>query len=173
MGCARVLRKKTMRSDKEKKLSGSQTSSPRWQQLSLFEPPSKLEISRLEARQGSAASTGQLKKLGVWLLNASEQCHKMRSRPRASDFLAQGFTKKSMTVAVNDIGRAIGEDHWAALYTDADVERAREFRQQGYTLRQISKMLDMPVRTVRGYLDGSRRNQSISGWKVVKRWRKS
>ena len=162
-----------MRSGKGQKNSGSQSCCPQWQQMSLFELPSKQEISRLEARQGSAASTGQLKKLGVWLPNASGQNHKPRSRPRASDFLVQGFTKKSMTVAVNDIGRAIGEDHWAARYTDKDVERAREFRHQGYTLRQISKMLDMPLRTVRGYLDGSRRNQSISGWKVVKRWRKS
>lgn len=73
-------------------------------------------------------------------------------------------------VAVNDNGRAIGEDHARAKYLDTDVEHALELRAEGYTLREISRMLDMPIRTIRGYLDGSRRSQSVAGWKMVKRW---
>lgn len=83
-----------------------------------------------------------------------------------------GFATVKMKVAVNDLGRAIGEDHAGAKYLDSDVDHARELRAQGYTLREISKMLDMPIRTIRGYLDGSRRSQSVADWKVVKRWRK-
>lgn len=79
----------------------------------------------------------------------------------------------SICIAVNDAGRAIGEDHVNAKYTDQDVERVRLFRAEGFTLREISQMMDMPVRTIRGYLDGSRRNQSVAGWKVVNRRRKS
>ncbi len=71
-------------------------------------------------------------------------------------------------VAVNDQGRRIGEDHPNAKYLDDDVERARAFRSEGYTLRAISHMLDMPIRTIRGYLDGSRRAQSIAGFRWVK-----
>lgn len=83
-----------------------------------------------------------------------------------------GFSAVKVKIAVNDVGRAIGEDHAGAKYLDSDVDHARELRAQGYTLREISKMLDMPIRTVRGYLDGSRRSQSVADWKVVKRWRK-
>ena len=61
-------------------------------------------------------------------------------------------------MAVNDNGRAIGEDHARAKYLDTDVEHALELR------------ADMPIRTIRGYLDGSRRSQSVAGWKMVKRW---
>ena len=76
-----------------------------------------------------------------------------------------------MTVAVNDNGRAIGEDHVNARYLNADVEHARQLRAQGYTYRQISQMLDMPIRTLRDYLSGRRRCQSVAGWKTfVRRW---
>lgn len=78
-----------------------------------------------------------------------------------------------MKVQVNDLGRAIGEDHAWAKYLDSDVEHARQLRAEGYTWYEISRMLDMPVRTVRSYVDGSRRAQSVAGWKVVKRWRKA
>lgn len=84
--------------------------------------------------------------------------------------LSLGYSTVKMKVAVNDNGRAIGEDHAGAKYLDLDVDHARELRAEGYTLRQISQMLDMPIRTIRGYLDGSRRSQSVAGWKMVKRW---
>lgn len=75
-------------------------------------------------------------------------------------------------IVVNDNGRAIGESHGNARYLDSDVENARQLRAEGYTYAQISQMMDMPVRTIRSYLDGSRRAQSVAGWKVVKRWKK-
>lgn len=83
-----------------------------------------------------------------------------------------GLTLCRMTVAVNDNGRAIGEDSVHAKYLDDDVECARRLRAQGYSLAELSRMLDMPIRTIRGYLDGTRRSQSVAGWKVVKRWQK-
>ena len=77
------------------------------------------------------------------------------------------------TVTVNDEGRAIGEDHVNARYLDEDVEHARELVASGqYTLREISQMLDMPIRTIRDYAKGTRRNQSVAGWKKIKRYKK-
>lgn len=76
-------------------------------------------------------------------------------------------------VTVNDEGRAIGEDHINAKYLDEDVEHARELVASGqYTLREISQMLDMPIRTIRDYAKGTRRNQSVAGWKKIKRFKK-
>lgn len=77
------------------------------------------------------------------------------------------------TVTVNDNGRPIGEDHRNARYLDDDVERARDLVASGqYTLREISQMLDMPIRTIRDYANGKRRNQSVAGWKKIRRYRK-
>lgn len=76
-------------------------------------------------------------------------------------------------VTVNDGGRAIGEDHVNAKYLDEDVEHARALVASGqYTLREISQMLDMPIRTIRDYAKGTRRNQSVAGWKKIRRYKK-
>lgn len=76
-------------------------------------------------------------------------------------------------VTVNDEGRTIGEDHVNAKYLDEDVEHARELVASGhYTLREISQMLDMPIRTIRDYAKGTRRNQSVAGWKKIRRYKK-
>lgn len=86
--------------------------------------------------------------------------------------MARGFERvclQRMTVAVNDNGRPIGQDHRNARYTDDDVARACDLRADGYTYQQISRMLDMPIRTLRGYLDGSSRNQSVAGFRVINR----
>lgn len=49
----------------------------------------------------------------------------------------------------------------------------RNLRDEGYKLADIAAMMDMPIRTVRGYLDGTRRSQSVAGWKKQKRWVKT
>lgn len=151
------------------KNSASQLCCQKMLQLSLFEPLTKLELSRLEAWHGRNASQKQLQKFGLCTPGSSAP---KRKHPRVSERKSLGFATVKMRVAVNDLGRAIGEDHAGAKYLDSDVDHARELRAEGYTLREISKMLDMPIRTVRGYLDGSRRSQSVADWKVVKRWRK-
>lgn len=75
--------------------------------------------------------------------------------------------KIRMMAAVNDAGRVIGEDYANARYLDSDVANVIELRRQGYTYREISRMMDMPIRTLRDYLSGRRRCQSVAGWKVV------
>lgn len=147
--------------------TGSQRFCQMTQQLSLFELPSEQELSRLEAWQGRSVSRSQLKKLGLYIPGSSASKKRHQS---VTERLSLGYSTVKMKVAVNDNGRAIGEDHARAKYLDTDVEHALELRAEGYTLREISRMLDMPIRTIRGYLDGSRRSQSVAGWKMVKRW---
>ena len=74
-----------------------------------------------------------------------------------------------MMAAVNDAGRVIGEDHVNARYLDSDVANVIELRRQGYTYREISRRMDMPIRTLRDSLSGRRRCQSVAGWKAVSR----
>lgn len=72
-------------------------------------------------------------------------------------------------VAVSDSGHAIGEDHPLARYTDAEVSAVFYLRDSGFSLRQIAEKMDMPLRTVRGYLNLSRRNSSIADFRIVRR----
>ena len=149
--------------------TGSQRFCQMTQQLSLFELPSEQELSRLEALQGRSASPKQLRKFGSYIPGSfvRKRHHKL-----VSDLKAAGFVKVRLRVAVNELGRAVGEDHANAKYLEQDVEAAKRLRAEGYTWARIAEMLDMPVRTVRSYVDGSRRSQSIADFKVVKRWQK-
>lgn len=102
-----------------------------------------------------------------WLGRRSSATRKKRRVTNAQ-------TPSEMTIiTVNDNGRAIGEDHVNAKYLDEDVEHARALVASGqYTLREISQMLDMPIRTIRDYAKGTRRNQSVAGWKKIRRYKK-
>lgn len=131
--------------------SESQDSSHQWRQLALFELPKTRRAS-----PGTTPSDGQR--------SSMPQSERSSSSIHAT-------SEHRMTVTVNDNGRAIGEDHVNARYLNSDVEHARQLRAQGYTYRQISLMLDMPIRTLRDYLSGRRRCQSVAGWKTfVRRW---
>ena len=125
-------------------------SSPVPQQMLLFEPTeTPMPFGRTTTSTGQRSSSTPLSK-------------SKRNTPPT-------FTT---IVTVNDKGRTIGEDHANARYLDSDVEKARELRKYGYTYQQISTILDMPIRTIRDYISGRRRCQSVAGWKRVKRRRR-
>lgn len=131
--------------------SESRASCRQWQQMLLFELP---EMPRRSG--GTTLCSGQR--------SLTLQSEKSKGNIRVT-------SEHKMTVTVNDAGRAIGEDHVNARYLNSDVEHARQLREQGYTYRQISLMLDMPIRTLRDYISGRRRCQSVAGWKTfVRRW---
>lgn len=78
-------------------------------------------------------------------------------------------TMQDVLVSIGDSGRPVGESAPNAKYTDAEIDMVFELRNQGYFYREISEMMDMPVRTIRTVLDGSRRNKHVVGWKKLKR----
>ena len=96
-----------------------------------------------------------------------EPCSSTTPLRRSSMSTRHSFVK--IKTDVNDDGHAIGEGHQNAKYTDQEVETARSLYAEGYTLREVSEMMDMPIRTLRGFLDGSRRSQSVAGWRTQKR----
>lgn len=71
----------------------------------------------------------------------------------------------SEVIAVNDYNRAIGEDHVLAKYTNAEVDAVIELREEGYSLAKIARMTEIPIRTIRGYLDGTHRCQQPTTWR--------
>lgn len=111
-------------------------------------------------------------------LQSRRECNrKIRSSELTSSQSQLGQSKRTTptsllvrkTITVGDAGRAIGEDHVNAKYLDEDVARVFCLRAQGLSYSEIGKIMDMPVRTLRDYLAGRRRNQSVAGWKVVVR----
>lgn len=53
-----------------------------------------------------------------------------------------------------------GELHWNARYTDGEVSMTIALRQCGYGYKRIAAICEMPVRTVRDYVNGLRRKHA-------------
>lgn len=75
-------------------------------------------------------------------------------------------TSRTVVVAVNELNRTIGEDHIRAKYTNEEVDAVLRLRDEGYSLANIARMTEIPIRTIRGYIDGSRRCQQPAAWRV-------
>lgn len=71
------------------------------------------------------------------------------------------------TVALNEFGKRIGESHSNAKYTDSEVHTVLGLHGEGYGYKRISKMMDMPIRTVRCIAKGARRCQTPVTYKEV------
>lgn len=54
-------------------------------------------------------------------------------------------------------GRAYGEAHHFAKYTNEDYRNVLRLHAQGYTYAQISAIMEMPRSTVYAYIKGTRR----------------
>lgn len=79
---------------------------------------------------------------------------------------SRNYSKTDTTfVGVSDTGRLVGEYNPRAKYTDEEVEAVIFLRQEGMPLKQIAKKMDMPLRTVRDYIKGTRRTANITDWK--------
>lgn len=72
------------------------------------------------------------------------------------------------TVAVNDLGLRIGEDHPNAKYTNHEIDLVLTLRDEGLSYSQIGNRMDMPKSTVRDICQGNRRCQTAKRWKTVK-----
>ncbi len=72
------------------------------------------------------------------------------------------------TVAVNEAGLRIGEDHHNAKYTNGEIEMVLSLRDEGKSYGQIAKLTEMPKSTVRDIIKGRRRCQYPASFKTIK-----
>lgn len=72
------------------------------------------------------------------------------------------------TVAVNDAGFRIGEDHQNARYTNGEIEMVLTLRDEGKSYGQIARLAEMPKSTVRDICTGRRRCQYPAAFKTVR-----
>lgn len=71
------------------------------------------------------------------------------------------------TVAVNDAGLRVGEDHPRARYTDGEIAMVHTLRDDGWSYRAIAEKLGMPKSTVRNICRGLQRCQAAVRVKTV------
>lgn len=68
-------------------------------------------------------------------------------------------------VAVNEMGRRIGESHPAARLTDHEVGLIFALAEEGMTTRAIAEKMETPAKTVWDILAGRRRGQAAAAWR--------
>lgn len=71
------------------------------------------------------------------------------------------------TVAINERGLRIGEDHQGAKLTNAEVELLLSLREQGWSYRQLAEAFEVSKSAVRWYCIGGRRCQLAVRFKTV------
>ncbi len=72
------------------------------------------------------------------------------------------------TVAVNERGLRIGEDHQNARYTNAEIEMVLTLRDEDKSYGEIARLVEMPKSTVRDICTGRRRCQYPADFKAVR-----
>ena len=72
------------------------------------------------------------------------------------------------TVAVNERGLRIGEDHQNARYTNAEIEMVLTLRDEDKSYGEIARLVEMPKSTVRDICIGRRRCQYPADFKTVR-----
>lgn len=71
------------------------------------------------------------------------------------------------TVAINERGLRIGEDHQCAKLTDAEVELMHVLRAEGWSYRQLALTFEISKSHARYIVKGRWRSQCAMGWKTV------
>lgn len=73
------------------------------------------------------------------------------------------------TVGVNERGYRVGEDHQAAVLTDAEVELVRSLRElDGWTYDALATKFGVGKSTIQDICTYRRRGQVAIGWKEVR-----
>lgn len=81
--------------------------------------------------------------------------------------MAHPVRKMMITVAVNECGRRIGEDHQNARYTNREIEHVLEMRDEGKSYGFIATVMDMPKSTVASICKATRRCQCVMMFKTI------
>ena len=75
---------------------------------------------------------------------------------------------KNRLVPVNDRRRRIGEEHPRAVLSDHEVELVHRLRDEGLTLAEIARKMEVSKGCVWKIVAGYRRGQAPAGWVRVR-----
>lgn len=86
---------------------------------------------------------------------------------RCAEWRGQITVNAQREVALNTEGNAIGEGHWSAKFSDAEVDRVLSLHDAGLSYEAIAAKWDagkpMSKSTVRDIVKGNRRGQPVAG----------
>jgi hypothetical protein len=77
------------------------------------------------------------------------------------------LTVNTRTVAVNENGYRVGEDHQRARITNGEVETILKLHEDGMGYHRIAQKFDISKSQVRNIVKSVRRCQVIARWKVI------
>lgn len=72
------------------------------------------------------------------------------------------------TIAINDIGRRVGDSHHNAKLTDGDVERLLAMHAQGWGYRRLAAKFEISKSHARYIVKGRWRGQVATDWQKVR-----
>lgn len=70
-------------------------------------------------------------------------------------------------IAINELGRRIGETHHNARSTNGEVELLLTMHEDGWGYRRLAAKFEVSKSLVRDIVKGRRRGQTPCGWKVI------
>ena len=71
------------------------------------------------------------------------------------------------TIALNDIGRRVGDSHHNAKLTNSEVDMLLEMHDAGWGYKRLSAKFDLSRSSVRNICKGKARCQTPSAWKLL------
>jgi hypothetical protein len=71
------------------------------------------------------------------------------------------------TIAVNALGRRVGDSHHNARLTDGEVYSLQTLHEEGWGYRKLSTMFEISKSQVRNICKGRARCQVATGWRKV------
>lgn len=74
---------------------------------------------------------------------------------------------KTRSIAVNDLGRRVGESHHLARLTNHEVDLLLDLREEGWGYRKLAAKFEVSKTLVRKICKGLARCQTPTAWRVV------
>ncbi len=71
------------------------------------------------------------------------------------------------TIAVNALGRRVGDSHHHSKLTNAEVDQLLEMHESGVGYRKLSAMFEVSKSLVRNICKGRARCQVPTGWRKI------
>lgn len=127
---------------------GSRSASP-----SSCLDPQQCDSSSVSGQQGRIRST------------PSKDAAHLRMQSWQSKIAGRSTSGRSEMVPVGEKGDRLGQYHHRAVWTDAEIESVFALADQGMTVSEIARKMEMPRSTVWAVVHGYLRGKTPSGWR--------
>ena len=125
--------------------------------------PSESPSSCLEQQQCASPKGSQQQ--GCIRSTPSKDAAHLRMQLWASKTVGRNTSGKSELVPVGEKGDRIGQYHHRAVWTDAEIDSVFALADQGMTVSEIARKMEMPRSTVWAVVHGFLRGKTPSAWR--------